>query len=489
MSIHVPISPEAQSRLNSQRRNSTISSILIALLLTALIGVILYIISITLAVQEVPTIVTYQGNQDNEEELEIKKVTNTVQRKPAAPSSSMAKVIAANSATPTAIPVPDIDIPVPSTDFGDGDSFGDGWGSGAGAAAGGSGFGNIPASMRKRCTKADRLARLKETGGTPQCEDTVMASLRWMQTTQKGDGSWTGRGKGGGYPSGMTGLALLAYLGHCETPLSQEFGDTVLAATTYLVDLGMKNNGKLTTDFLKHWAYEHAISAYALCECYTFSKQFKYDVPNLEQATRDSIQWILDNQNEAGAWNYQYESGSRNDTSVNAWHLQALKAAQATGLKFRGIKRVIDRGLEALEKNYDSKEGTYGYTSKNYLENKGHFTLTGAGALCMQQHKGASNASARRSVKWIDEVEPAHFGQHKPVTNDSNLYEHYYSSQTMMNNGGKPWDNYNERFREPLLKAFGGGGSIGNNHYHTCLGTLMLEVYYRFLPGTGKVKN
>jgi hypothetical protein len=43
----------------------------------------------------------------------------------------------------------------------------------------------------------------------------------------------------------MTGLALLAYLGHCETPLSEKYGDTVLRGLTYLINIGMSNNGKL----------------------------------------------------------------------------------------------------------------------------------------------------------------------------------------------------------------------------------------------------
>lgn len=38
----------------------------------------------------------------------------------------------------------------------------------------------------------------------------------------------------------MTGMALLSYLAHCETPLSEEFGETVLKGISFLVDQGMK---------------------------------------------------------------------------------------------------------------------------------------------------------------------------------------------------------------------------------------------------------
>ena len=45
----------------------------------------------------------------------------------------------------------------------------------------------------------------------------------------------------------MTGLALLAYHGHYETPLSPEFGETVQNAIDYLIANGQKNGGGLAT--------------------------------------------------------------------------------------------------------------------------------------------------------------------------------------------------------------------------------------------------
>ena len=81
----------------------------------------------------------------------------------------MAKVIASSTPSPTAIPVPEIEVPDPSADFGSGDDFGAGWGDGG--DGGGGAFGNIPATMRKRCSKQDRLARLDANGGSEECED------------------------------------------------------------------------------------------------------------------------------------------------------------------------------------------------------------------------------------------------------------------------------------------------------------------------------
>ena len=80
---------------------------------------------------------------------------------------------------------------------------------------------------------------ITENGGTPQCEEAVVKSLKWLQKQQNKDGSW------GGTPQNskcaMTGLALLYYLAHCETPLSEDFGETVLKGISFLVDQGVKN--------------------------------------------------------------------------------------------------------------------------------------------------------------------------------------------------------------------------------------------------------
>ena len=58
MSIHAQLSPEALERLHRQRRNSTISSIAIAILTVALIALALGIFLLPSRNQETPTIVT-----------------------------------------------------------------------------------------------------------------------------------------------------------------------------------------------------------------------------------------------------------------------------------------------------------------------------------------------------------------------------------------------------------------------------------------------
>ncbi|MCX6877866.1 MAG: hypothetical protein NTW21_29245 [Verrucomicrobia bacterium] len=487
MSLHAQLSQEALARLHAQRRISTVSSLVIALLSITLLGMVLGFILIPALFKDSPTIVTYAAGVTGEPDLNEKKINTSADRRPSSPSSSMAKVIAANTTSAVAIPVPDVDTPVPSVNFGDGDDFGTGWGSG-GDGGGGGGFGNIPATMKKRCSKQDRLSRLKDTGGTPECEEAVVKALQWLKSTQGKDGSWAGG-------PAMTGLALLAYLGHCETPLSAEFGSSCLLAITNLVNLGMKNHGKLAGNKgAKSWPYEHAIATYALAEAATFCKQLNLNVPHLQEITQQAGQFIIDNQHKSGGWDYAYvEEGARGgDLSISAWQIQALKACKHTGLDFRNLSTCASKALEYVE-SLASKAGGFGYSRPGKPAGGGYCTLTGAGVLCLQLWDRGARAAARSGAKYITENTNFKFN-----TQASDLYCHYYEAQAMMNRGGEQWKHYNALFRDQLLKNQNPNGSwksppglkhSKSNHYSTCLATLMLEVYYRFLPGTGGGPN
>lgn len=136
MSIHAKPSTEVQARLAAQRRKTSISSGIIAVLVIALVGLLLGCILLPTLVKENPVIVTYESSLIEETEMEERKVTTEVTRKPASPSSSMAKVIAANTTSNVSIPVPDTVVEVQSLDFGDGEDFGSGWGDGDGTGGG-----------------------------------------------------------------------------------------------------------------------------------------------------------------------------------------------------------------------------------------------------------------------------------------------------------------------------------------------------------------
>jgi hypothetical protein len=341
--------------------------------------------------------------------------------------------------------------------------------------------------ISKRCSQKDRLDRLKEMGGRVEAEAVVEKGLEWLKANQNADGSWSNK-----HTSAMTGFGVLAYLGRCETPDSKKYGDSCLKGIIYLVNLGLENDGKLTMNSSdKHWPYEHAIATYALCEAVTFCDMLKINIPNLEEIAEKSVNIIIENQHEkSGGWDYAYDTkGNRGgDLSIAAWQVQALKAASHTRLDFKGLKSAQKKAMEYVV-NLQGESGGFGYAGKPSGE--GYAKLTGAGVLCLQMSGKKYASEIRKGAKHIIELSKFDY-----AGKDSNLYTHYYESQAMMARGGSEWQKYNEMFRDQLIdsqnpdggwKTPGSGGLYTNPHYRNCLNILMLEVYYRFLPGTGKL--
>ena len=125
-----------------------------------------------------------------------------------------------------------------------------------------------------------------------------------------------------------------------------------------------------------------------------------------------------------------------------------------------------------------------------------YFTLTGVGTLCHQFWGKANSAEVSHAMKYMQENTKFDY-----KGECSDLYGHYYESQAFMQRGGEAWKFYNGIFRDQLLnnqEADGswkvpGNGKIrataptytSDKVYRTCLCTLMLEVYYRFLSTGG----
>lgn len=352
-------------------------------------------------------------------------------------------------------------------------------------------FMTLPLSMRFR-TEEKRMQMISLEGGSSESEEAVLRGLRWLKGTQNADGSWTG-----GNQCAMTGLALLAYLGHCETPLSEEFGDSCLRAITFLVSRGMAKNGLLASSGEKnHLPYEHAIATYALSEALAFCGQLNISIPNLPEVTWKAGQFIIYNQHESGGWDYGYDeaSGRGGDLSVSSWQIMALAACRKADLPLKNLEPCIKRALDYVE-DRQGADGGFGYAGKgdSHAPN-GYHTLTGAGMLCLQIWNKVSAGSVRSGAKYLEKNSRFDFDGE-----NCDLYGHYYEAMAMRLRGGDAWNLYQARVMPQLIgnqdpdgswRAPGGGkkpnavaGSfVGNVHYRNCLCILILESYYRIVP-------
>ena len=503
MSLHIESTEDALAELKKQRVKNLAAAVSVSVLGAAMMSLLLYLVNIITFLPEPPATIVYPTVEEKgTEEPERPELVQKTQRPSSPAIDPQVKVIATNATLDTAIKIPDTEMDDPSESLLSGIDIGNDFGFDNGEGPGSTG--PDVEILSKRCDLNDRMKRITENGGTPQCEEAVVKSLQWLQKQQNKDGSW-GDGPQN-YKCAMTGLSLLSYLAHCETPLSEEFGDTVLKGISFLVDQGMKSPVISLVPQMNEVSYDHAIATYALCEAYTFCKEMNIpSIANLEQVAVKAVDQIMKGQNSNGGWAYHYNTqpGAHTDLSVTGWNVQALKAAEHGGIKpSKGsIRAALARAAMYCRKT-SLPNGLFSYQENGH---EPRASLVGMGVLSLQMCGNGSDSAARKGLDWMlrNANEPFNWKAGNPT---SSLYQHYYGVQAAMNRGGDVWKAYNRAFRDAVLKAqssdgsfvpngFGGPGGVvqtsRNRHandriYRQCLATLMLEVYYRFLPGTGE---
>jgi hypothetical protein len=409
-------------------------------------------------------------------------------------TNSITADVSLPEAPPDALDIPEATSMLGGGSMGSGGFGGGGAGGGFGKGMGmGSmdGFVALPPSMRSRCSAQERLEKLRQTGGSAECEAAVSASLEWLKGKQNADGSW-GRNNKCAY----TGLVLLCYLGRCETPESPFYGDNVTKGILYLIETQKKHPKKLFSESTKGNApvYEHGIATYALGEMYTLARLGSKSLPGMREAFEQGVKIIIDNQQDSGSWVYDQETGfyagkkSREDLSVAGWQFQALKAAKNTKLKIPGLEGSIKKMVDYLEAK-QTKDGGFGVANRDAHYNQ--WSLSGVGILGLQTMAHNSKTTAvKKGLKFLHEfltAEPLDWNK------NCNLYCWYYYTQAFFQAGGEEWKFYNQQFLPQILSAVQPDGSFKAGRpnwpagdasdpiYRQALCTLQLEVYYRYL--------
>ncbi|MCB1229816.1 MAG: hypothetical protein KDN19_06100 [Verrucomicrobiae bacterium] len=457
-----------------------LSAITVAVLVHVVIGLLLTLYVVAMPRPNPPQITASAVSNSNEDSVENQTVTR-MQQKTATAVASVQPVVSVESFSAVALPeVTDVSQDLTMVTLNDGT---------AGFGMSMSGFGDvsnmaaIPPAMRSRCSMSQRMQRLRESGGEDRAEKAVRNALEWLATQQNENGSF-----GKKYYSAMSGLSLLAFLGHCETPESPKFGDAVVGAAMYLIQVSKERDGLMWNgEGGNHKSYEHAIAVYALSELYTMTKESGKPVPGLKSVLKRSVDHIVEGQTKMGGWCYGYAQNNREDMSVSGWQIQALKAAHNTGENFSGVDRALDKTMDYLKKIQDSA-GAFKYTPD---QAEGKPTLTGAALLAMQIWDEMDTKEYSKGLAYLT-------GKYANPTPGSNFYAPYYNTQVFFLNGGKEWEDYNGKFQAKLLDAqnpdgswtkpgVGGHGAEDSHIMNTAWGCLMLEVYYRYLPTTDKV--
>jgi hypothetical protein len=310
-------------------------------------------------------------------------------------------------------------------------------------------------------------------------EAAVLKALEWLKRNQAADGSWGPSNK-----EAMTGLGLLTFLAHGETPGSEKYGQTVEKAIRYLVQK-QDETGRFCSTDNQPGPYAQSIATYAVSEAYGVTR-----IPALKSVMEKAIQVLIDGQQPGGGWDYKYARAGRRDTSLGGWHVQALKAAFVAGASNPGLKNAIEKAVQDLKSVHIPETGEFYYSGQN--SHRSH-SITAVAVLCLQLTGNANSKEARAGLQALRDAD---CDWQKPPS--WALYSWYYTTQAKFHFGGGGWDSWNEKFARALVRSQNEDGSWTapgeaagvaegketNNGpvYATTLCALTLQVYYRLLP-------
>lgn len=477
MSIHIELTEEAQTELERMKQKSLYSSIVVSVLSFVLLAILFYTFKIVLMEPPPPPLVAYQPEGSSSPSPDPEEMQP---QQESASSQSPTKFIT-SAVTTAEVSFPPVEFSPEATPHVSNIDLGIG-NNGTGNLGNG---GGLPTVLTKRCSIEDRLQRIKESGGSEKYEEAVVKTLNWLKSKQNADGSW-----GSGQKGSMTGLALLVYLAHCETPYSEDYGESCQRAIVFLVGLSKKNNGFLTeTPTNKFVPYQHSIATYALAEAYTFCNTLGVPIDGLKESVEKASEIISRSQSPDGSWMYYYrtrESGeSYPDLSLSGWNIQAMKAVRHSPAR-SDADRVLKKAVNFVKGMGDPRTGKFQYKRGDFRD-----SMAPVGVLSLQMLDASELREAREGLKYIETAI-------KPEFKDP--YAYYYAAQALINRGGSAWKNFGQKMGDVIVSKQNKDGTWPNGSsytgntvnamerslYFTCLNALTLEVYYRFLPATGE---
>jgi hypothetical protein len=348
--------------------------------------------------------------------------------------------------------------------------------------------------MYKLRIMPNRSGVAQQHGATPESEKAVQLALNWLANCQTEEGRWDpnehdagkelnvqGRNRqhaGNMADTGITGLALLAFLAGGHTHQKGPYAENMRQGLEYLLNMQAADGNLGGKGQAYEFMYCHAMASCALSEAYGMSRD-----PRLEKPVRRAIGYTVNSQDPSGG-GWRYRPGDPGDTSQLGWQLMALKSAELAGIPMPASTRSgIMRFLQSVSSG--QKGGLASYRPGERATR----AMTAEAMVCWQflgisrQHPACNEAGDF----LLTELPGSGV-----VAND---YYWYYATIAMYQLQGDYWRRWNDALQTTLINRqvkegpLKGSwntdtlwGSYGGRVYTTAIAALALEVYYRFLP-------
>ena len=339
----------------------------------------------------------------------------------------------------------------------------------------------------------NRTEIAKQRGGSRETEEAVELALAWLAENQSKDGRWNPRlleggradkvyghdreGAGTNADTGITSLAVLAFLANGYSHLEGPYQDVVQNGLEYIISSQTSDGNLAGRAKLFAQMYCHSMSLLAISEAYAMTGDRRLAV-----AVQRGVNYSVDAQDARnGGWRYQ--PGDDGDMSQFGWQVLALHSAELAGIDVpKSTSRLMVKFLNSCCISPDKGIAAY-------RPNQGpNTTMTAEALVCRHLLKQPVQGALRREATDRILNDP-------PSNRRVNMYYWYYGTMAMYLSGGRAWDQWNQQMKATLLDSQVVEGSnkgswqpdglwagYGGRAYSTAMAALTLEVYYRYLP-------
>jgi hypothetical protein len=294
-------------------------------------------------------------------------------------------------------------------------------------------------------------------------------------------------GAGRNADTGISALALLAFLGAGQSHMHGDYQDTVRGGIDFLLRSQAADGSLFGESTLYAQMYCHAMATFALAEAQAMTGDRR-----LESAVRKAIDFSVRAQNTSiGGW--RYRPGDSGDTSQLGWQLMALASAQRAGIDIPSSTwSRVERFLSTV------RRGDNGGLASYRPDGPASTSMTAEALYCRLL---LADITGRRADDAVCEEATSNLLMSLPTDERINLYYWYYATLALHHRHRQSpraedaWRTWNDAMAEVLVSAQvtdgreAGSwntntvwGGYGGRVYTTSVAAMCLEVYYRYAP-------
>ncbi len=369
--------------------------------------------------------------------------------------------------------------------------------------------------------RAGGSAALRAACG-PAAEQALLDALAWLEAHQSADGSWSGpgfrsecgklgatecAGPGKDFDVGLTGLALLAFLGAGSTLESGPHREVVERALVWLLERQDPLDGQLKTItetrdgekrtrwFHTVWLHEHAYATAALCEALATSRSAA-----LRARAAKAVEVIVKARNPYHGWRYALPPDGDNDTAMTGEMVLALRLAMEAGLE-ADFEALFGGALSWIDEVSDPASGRVGYDSLGSLSSR----------TPDRQHFPREKGEALTALALLSRIFMGQGPDETPILNKhaellaqlppvwdpdgygSDMYYWFFATYALYQMGKPYWPAWEKAMKAAIVDSqrkdgdekgswdpIDPWGAEGGRVYSTALMALCLEVHSRY---------